>query len=316
MYLKGDRMGDVEINDGGNVGAEVPDDVAGFVEQFAAAWRAGAEGLRKFESLLDPDVLLRQPLMPTVRGSAGFRAQFDAIFAAVPDLRGEVLAWGPTGDGVLIDLGLRGTVGGRPVELVTCDRIVLKDGRLRERHARMDPLPLVRATLARPRTALRLLRSSRGVAADRGRAAPVDGPGPLVAAAKDGRAGLSDGSAPLAALAIGRLVLGTFGRVSPRATARALGAGEASSPELDYLTRIFGARAIALGTGYLTSRGAASRRWQRIALGVDFSDTIAGIGHLRRRDVPLPSALALTALTGSYTAVGAARLVRDLARLA
>jgi hypothetical protein len=275
--------------------SSAPAQAAAFVERFAAAWRTGREGLREFESLVDPEVVLTQPMMPTGRGLEAFRAQFDAIFAAAPDLRGEVLAWGATADGVLIDLALRGTIGGRPVELVTCDRIVLRDGRMLERHARMDPLPLVRATLGHPRAALRLLRPAGGATAP---GAPPD----------------DDGAAPLAALAVGRLVLGALGRVAPRATAGMFGAGGAASPELDYMTRIFGARAIALGTGYLATRGAARRTWQRIALGVDVSDTIAGIGHLRRGDVPRRSAAMLTALTGTYAAIGAARLARDLSR--
>jgi SnoaL-like domain len=294
-------------------------EAAAFVERFAAAWRAGREGLRDFESLVDPDVVLTQPMMPTGHGLEAFRAQFDAIFAAAPDLRGEVLAWGATADGVLIDLALRGTIGGRPVELVTCDRIVLREGRMLERHARMDPLPLVRATLGRPGLALRLLRPGGGGGA-RGAARATTGGG-AGASADGGGEGVGDpgrggeaGAGALTALAVGRLVLGALSRVSPRAAAGAFGAGGATSPELDYMTRIFGARALALGTGYLVSRGEARRTWQRIALGVDVSDTIAGIGHLRRGDVPTRSAVMLTALTGAYAAVGAAQLARDVTR--
>jgi ketosteroid isomerase-like protein len=132
--------------------------VRDFAERFDRAWRSGRRGLREFEAIVAPNVVLTQPLMPTARGLEAFRAQFDAIFDAIPDLRGEVMAWGATEDGVLIDLALHGTVAGRPLELVTCDRIVLREGLLAERHARMDPLPLVRAGLRSPRMALRLLR--------------------------------------------------------------------------------------------------------------------------------------------------------------
>jgi hypothetical protein len=118
---------------------------------------------------------------------------------------------------------------------------------------------------------------------------------------------------PLGALAVGRLVLGAAGRLAPHGTARTFRADDPDSAELAYMTRVFGARAIALGSGYLLSRGEARRVWQRLALGVDVSDTIAGIGHLRRRDIARPKALALTALTGTYAAIGAARLARDLA---
>ncbi len=273
------------------------DSVAGFVERFGAAWGAGAEGLRGFEQLVTPDVLLVQPLLPTARGIPAFRAQFDGVFAAMPDLRGEVLAWGEIDGGVLIDLALRGTLGGRSVELVTCDRIVLRGGLMAERHARMDVLPLVRASMASPAAAWPLLRSLAGSAKR-----PVQ--------AGDSERGAFTG--PLAGLAVGRLVLGAAGRLAPHATARAFRAEDPGSAELAYMTRVFGARAIALGSGYLLSRGEARRTWQRLALGVDVADTIAGVGHLRRRDIARPKALALTALTGTYAAIGAARLARDL----
>jgi SnoaL-like protein len=298
------------------------DDTREFVERFDRAWRAGREGLRDFEALVAPDVTLTQPMLPVSHGLEGFRAQFDAIFDAVPDLRGEVMAWGATDDGVLIDLALRGTVAGKPVELVTCDRVVIRDGLMVARHARMDPLPLVRAALRSPRVARRMLRPRASRPAS---PAPSSGarPAPHVSSASGSHSAPTASSAsgprtaPLAspgltALAVGRLVLGSLGRAAPGATVRSFGGAASASPELDYLTRVFGARAIALGSGYLLSGGDARRLWQRIALGVDISDTIAGIGHLRRGDVPRASALALTALTGCYTAVGAASLIRDL----
>jgi hypothetical protein len=295
-----------------NGAATATGDVATFVEGFDAAWRAGAEGLRGFEALITPDVLLTQPLLPTAHGPAAFRAQFDTLFAAIPDLRGEVLSWGASADGVLIDLRLRGTLGGRPVELITCDRIVLRDGLMAERHARMDPLPLVRAALASPAAALPMLRSLlAGARGDDGGQRPEPGAAAL-AGRVPGGTGTEPVARPLVALAIGRLVLGASSRLAPQATARAFGAADPGSPELAYMSRIFGARAIALGSGYLLSDGEARRRWQRIALGVDVSDTLAGLGQLRRNDVPRRSALAVTALTGTYAAVGAWRLVRDL----
>ena len=115
----------------------------------------------------------------------------------------------------------------------------------------------------------------------------------------------------LAGLAIGRIVLGILSRVAPRATTRLFGAGPAASPELDYMNRVFGARAFALGSGYLLSEGEARRRWQRLAFVCDVSDTLAGAGHLRRGDIPRPSAIAATVLTGSYMLVGALKLARS-----
>lgn len=115
----------------------------------------------------------------------------------------------------------------------------------------------------------------------------------------------------LRGLALGRVALGAAAIAAPGALTRAFGMKPA--PELTYMTRIFGARAIALGLGYLTAPTTERPRWQRLALMVDTIDTAHGTAHLARGDVPRPSALALVAMTGSYMAVGATRLARDLA---
>ena len=78
------------------------------------------------------------------------------------------------------------------------------------------------------------------------------------------------------------------------------------------MTRIFGARAFALGSGYLLSQGSARRLWQRLAFVCDVSDTLAGLGDLRRGEVNRASAIAATALTGTYMAIGGVRIARDL----
>ncbi|MFB4301225.1 hypothetical protein [Actinomadura sp. NTSP31] len=117
-------------------------------------------------------------------------------------------------------------------------------------------------------------------------------------------------AAALRGLAAGRIVLGAAAIVAPHAMARA--SGVRPSPELGYMTRIFGARAIALGLGYLTAPGPERSRWQRLALLVDTLDTAHGAARLIRGDLPRPTALGYTALTGAYMAIGATRLARDL----
>lgn len=129
-----------------------------FVAGFAAGWAGGREGFfERFLPLMDDDVLLRQPLLPAARGHAGFRQLFEPLFAAIPDLRGEVLGWRHEPDGVTIDLALTGTLDGLRLAFVTHDRLVLREGRALERHARFDPWPLVLAALRRPRAGLPLL---------------------------------------------------------------------------------------------------------------------------------------------------------------
>jgi hypothetical protein len=86
----------------------------------------------------------------------------------------------------------------------------------------------------------------------------------------------------LLSMAIGRLTGGAASRVSPSGTARFFGAATERSPELDYVVRVCGIRAMALGLGYLSTTGDARRRWQQLALLCDISDTVAGIGDLVR----------------------------------
>lgn len=114
----------------------------------------------------------------------------------------------------------------------------------------------------------------------------------------------------LRGLAVGRIVLGATAIAAPRTMITALGIH--LTPELVYMTRIFGSRAIALGLGYLTAPADERPRWQRLGLMVDIIDTAHGATHVVRGDIPRTTALAAATLTGGYMAVGATRLARDL----
>ncbi len=184
------------------------EDRVAFVEHFRAGWAGGRATLipRFLPDLLDPDVVMTQPLLPPARGHEGFAAFFETLFGAVPDLHGEVRTWRATEDGVEVDFVLRGTLGGAPFELPTTDRIVLRDGRVLERHAHTDPRALAALVARHPVASLPLL------------AAPL----------KQALAGLSgEASRPseraLAGLALGRIALGVPSRIAPRGMARAFG---------------------------------------------------------------------------------------------
>ena len=139
------------------------DDREAFVARFTAGWAGGRATLAaEMEGHVADDVLLTQPLLPPARGLAGFKDQFDRLFGALPDLTGTVHTWGPTADGVLIDMTFHGTLADRPFELPNCDRIVLRDGLLAERHARFDPLPLFRVAVRSPIGLARLVRGTVG----------------------------------------------------------------------------------------------------------------------------------------------------------
>jgi ketosteroid isomerase-like protein len=126
-----------------------------FVRVFAEGWDhpGGADSfVTRFLPVLDPEVRMAQPLMPVLVGVDAFRRGFaEPTFGLIPDLRGSVIDWAATGDVVLIELELEGTLGGRPVRWRTIDRVTLRNGLAVERVAYFDPTPLLRALLTRPR---------------------------------------------------------------------------------------------------------------------------------------------------------------------
>jgi ketosteroid isomerase-like protein len=141
--------------------APVKASAAEFVEFFATGWAIGAHDpagfYRHFEQRLHPAAVMIQPIAPPTRGPDALRELFGPLFEAVPDLTGKVLRWGETDDGVFIELTLRGNLGRRPVEWTVVDRIVLEDGKIRERRSYFDSVPLLKAVALRPRASLPLL---------------------------------------------------------------------------------------------------------------------------------------------------------------
>ncbi|PQM51472.1 hypothetical protein C5U48_14880 [Mycolicibacter virginiensis] len=113
----------------------------------------------------------------------------------------------------------------------------------------------------------------------------------------------------LSVMAIGRMILALLTLGAPRQFAKLVGV--TPSAELTYMTRIYGARALAMGLGYLTSGTAERHRWKRLSLMVDTVDTINGASHLARRDLPLRAAVTMVGLTGSYAAIGAAKVATE-----
>ncbi|MEU7144616.1 nuclear transport factor 2 family protein [Nocardia sp. NPDC046473] len=268
------------------------DEKAEFVEFFRQGLAQGNRDafIEHFLPRITPDSRQRQPLARRGSGPAGFQRLFDGVFAAVPDLHGVVHRWGATDDGVLIEFTLIGTLGGKPITVDVVDRIVLREGRFVSNDTYFDPIPLLPKLLTRPRLALRLLPRFRLSRAELSPAGP-------------GR------SNALNLMAAGRLVLAVASLTAPQKFARTLGVR--SSPELIYLTRIYGARALVMGLGYLTGGPQEQDRWKRFGLAVDICDTVSGVTHLLRRDVPMRTALTMVALTGSYAAIGASEIVAD-----
>jgi SnoaL-like protein len=140
-----------------------------FVTAFTEGWMAPANAdafADYFEPWFSPDVRMIQPQLAPVVGLRAFREDFvRPLFELIPDLHGIVEGWAASGDVIYIELRLEGTVGRRRVTMRSVDRITLRDGKVVERAANLDPTPLVAAVARTPtvwprfvRTQLRALR--------------------------------------------------------------------------------------------------------------------------------------------------------------
>jgi hypothetical protein len=126
-----------------------------WVRHFAEGWRAPESPelfVAHFARVLDPQIRLIQPQIPDLVGIDAFRSGFaEPLFGLIDGLHGEVRGWSSDGDLIYVELTLRGSLGGRPVEFESCDRITLRDGVAIERKAYVDPIPLLTAIAVRPR---------------------------------------------------------------------------------------------------------------------------------------------------------------------
>ena len=134
-----------------------------WIEAFTDGWRrpASADAFSDhFEPILDPEVRLVQPQLPTAVGRRAFRELFARpVFTLIPDLRADVHDWAVRGDTAFVEFTLRGTLGRRPIAWRVVDRLSLRDGLLVERRSFFDPAPVVLALATRPRAWPRFLRA-------------------------------------------------------------------------------------------------------------------------------------------------------------
>jgi ketosteroid isomerase-like protein len=139
------------------------DAAAAWVEAFAEGWANPVDAdsfCDHFEPWFQPDVRMIQPSVPPIVGKREFREQFARpLFDLVPDLHGTVENWASAGDLVYIELRLEGTVGRQRFTMHTCDRIILRDGKVVERFAYLDAMPLIKAVLRSPRSWPKFLRT-------------------------------------------------------------------------------------------------------------------------------------------------------------
>lgn len=128
-----------------------------FVRRFGEFWAEPTP--ERLNELVHPDVEFIQPVEAPVHGHAEAAAFWRRLFSLMPDLTGEIVSWGHRDGVVYIELRLSGTLGGRPFSWISLDRIRLEHGKVRQRIAYFDPLPLVKGIITRPSALLTFLRN-------------------------------------------------------------------------------------------------------------------------------------------------------------
>jgi hypothetical protein len=110
-------------------------------------------------------------------------------------------------------------------------------------------------------------------------------------------------------LAAFRIALGTASWVAPRFISRLFGVpAERITPELEYMNRVFGVRAVTLGIGYLAASDEGRALWHRLWLLCDTADTVMGAAMVRQRKLGIVSGAAALATTGGAAAIDVAAL--------
>ncbi|MGH3760554.1 nuclear transport factor 2 family protein [Actinophytocola sp.] len=125
-------------------------DTAAFVRRFAEAWAEPT--VDALVALTHPDATLTQPLAATAHGHDRLANVLDELLSTIPDLRGELVSWAPADEHtVFVEMRLHGTFGRQPIEWVTVDKIVLREGLIASRTANFDGLRLLGSLARRPR---------------------------------------------------------------------------------------------------------------------------------------------------------------------
>ncbi|QYJ05013.1 hypothetical protein KUV85_04825 [Nocardioides panacisoli] len=117
---------------------------------------------------------------------------------------------------------------------------------------------------------------------------------------------------PVTGLSLGRIAIGAVALLSPRLAAKLFLLDGSANPQLPYMTRLFGAREVALGAATLTATGTAQRNLVAIGVAVDAADVATGVVGAQRGEVGRVAGGGLSAI--ALGAVGAGIAALALAR--
>ena len=110
------------------------------------------------------------------------------------------------------------------------------------------------------------------------------------------------------ALAFGRIAIGAVSLLLPRLAARLFLLDIRRNPQLAYMTRLFGAREIALGAIALGAPEEAKTPLTGLGIAVDGADAVASVAAVRSGLIPKPAGALVTLAALGAVGAGAAAL--------
>lgn len=116
---------------------------------------------------------------------------------------------------------------------------------------------------------------------------------------------------PITGLSLGRIAIGAVSFASPAVAAKLFMLDAPGNPQLPYLSRLFGAREIALGAVTLVAGGTARRNLVVAGIAVDAADAATGVISANNQQVTKFAGYGLTALALGAVGSGVAALVLD-----
>lgn len=109
---------------------------------------------------------------------------------------------------------------------------------------------------------------------------------------------------PVTGLSLGRIAIGAASLYDPATTARQMMLDPAGSPQLPYLTRLFGTREVALGAATLLASGKARRTLVLLGVLVDLADAATGYAATKDGSVPVKAGQGMTAVASGAVVAG------------
>jgi len=116
---------------------------------------------------------------------------------------------------------------------------------------------------------------------------------------------------PVTGISLARIVLGVCAYLAPDLTAKLFGLSPAENAHLPYMSRMFGAREVALGGVTLVARGTARRNLALVGMAVDAADATTGALELKAKRIPLAAGGMLVAVAAGAVVSGGLALARN-----